>query len=249
MALTTSLKSIAITAMALILTDLSVGAPVTTTAAIGLHHSIADVSAETAVFTLSADINTSSQIATQYTLSAGSASLNHTYTLAQTTGDDLPSIIPLNCIKIAPLATLPSSNKPETTARAKRLVPRMTMGPTDGPMTTIEGVPTSVPFISEALIVTLPAPTTTSPSTSSSSIISLSTTTSTTTTSSSPAATNATTSANQSTEAFRPALMVAIIVPSVLAACWAFLIILYWRGQRVRYNIDISLEFEMVTTR
>jgi hypothetical protein len=117
MALTLLMKTIGLVATLSILTNLSGAAPFNTTVTTVIERDATNIGVLITTFATSTVIgnailsatstNSSSwhYIATQFPPSATSTHDHSIYTLADTTGEDLPSAIPLNGIKIGPLAT------------------------------------------------------------------------------------------------------------------------------------------------
>lgn len=260
MALTLLMKTIAMMTMVLILMNLSGAAPFTATANTEFKQVATDKYTQHATFSAStliknsmisiASTNSSSwrYTAAQFPPSARPTHDYSIYTLADTTGEDLPSAIPLDGTNIAPLATADYTSKSAPTTTERKIVPRVIIGPLDGQLTTMEGVTTSVPFISATLFVTLPATSTdTAETTSAAEIPGVSHTENTTTSTTNAApASSTTTHAKESKEVPKPALVAAVVVPSVLSALFAFVCVVFWRDrQRVEAGGEI---FEMVTT-
>jgi hypothetical protein len=256
------MKSVTMVILASVLITFSAAAPFTTAAIIDLKHGLANIhttattlvtsSIVSKVSTLAEStdaftINSSSYIAAHQPLSTTPTYTNQTYTLADKTGTDRPSSISTKGVKTAPLPTPRRPNKPSTTATAKQLVPRIIIGPNEIPMTTMEGVTSSVPYLRYTKTITLPA-TTPQPETSSATteMLSISSKPDTTSTSSPATASSTNTRANENTERYRPAFAAAIVVPCVLAACWTFGIVLYWRSQQPRPSLDSDDDIEMV---
>jgi hypothetical protein len=256
-----AMKRVAMVILASIQITFSAAAPLTTAATIDQEHGLADIHTTATTFVTlpivsnvnalagSIDtftINSSNYIAAHRPTSAAPTYANQTYTLADKTGTDLPSSISTKGIKYAPLATLRRPNKSSAAVTANQLVPRMIIGPNEIPMTTMKGVTSSVPYLHYTKTITLPAitpqPETSSATTEMSSISSVPDTTSTT---SAASASSTNTRANESTERYRPAFAAAIVVPCVLAACWTFGIVLYWRSQQPRPSLDSDDDIEM----
>ena len=254
------MKTIATMTMVLILTNLSGAAPFTATVNTELKQVATHNYTQRATFSAStlikdsmisvASTNSSSwrYTAAQFPPSARPTHDYSIHTLADTTGEDLPSAIPLDGTKIAPLATADYVSKPAPTTTERKLVPRVIIGPLDGQLTTTEGVTTSVPFISATLSLTLPATSTeTAETTRAAEMPGVSRTESTTTSTINAApASSTTTHAKESKEAPKPALVAAVVVPSVLLAVFAFVCVASWRdAQRVNGGGE---SFEVVTT-
>jgi hypothetical protein len=257
-----AMKSVAMVILASIQITFSAAAPLTTTAIIDLKHGSANIHTTATTFVTSIivgegntlaestdtfTINSSSYIAAHQPLSAAPTYTNQTYTLADKTGTDLPNSISTKGVKHAPLATIRRPNKSSAAITAKQLVPRMIIGPNEIPMTTMEGVTSSVPYLRYTKTITLPASTPQpEPSTATTETPSISSISAISSTSSAAAATSTNTRVNESTERYRPAFAAAIVVPCVLAACWTFGIVLYWRSQQPRPVLDSDVDIEMV---
>jgi hypothetical protein len=262
MALAAVRKSIIMMTMALILTNISGAAPLTTAATIGIKHGLANVYTTATTVTTStivskvntltestdgSTINSSSYIAAHHPPSGVPVYTNQTYTLADTTGIDLPSSISTTGVKTAPPPALRCPDDLSKAATAKQLLPREIIGPNDIPMTTMKGVTSSVPYLRATQTITLPptAPQSTIGTTTTEMPI-ISSIPDTTSTSSAAAATSTTTRADKSKERYRSAFAAALVVPCVLAACWTFGIVLYWRSQQPRPVLNSNDEIEMV---
>lgn len=260
MALAVLLKCIATMTMALILTKFSGAAPFTIATTPEPKRNVADTYTETTTITTSTvtdnvtaptvftEIITSSYTAAHIPPSLCPAYHHSIFTLTDTSDEDLPSAISLDHgVKVAPLATLHYTTKAASVPIAKKLFPRITVGPRDGPMTTMEGVSTSVYFLSYTRTITRPAPTstqTTEASLKTTSSSSIESTTSITSTSENPTATSTSTRNNESKETLKPAYVAAILIPSVFAACWVFICVVFWQLQRDRLPADIEDDVE-----